>query len=80
MPAAAPSVGPITAAFMAASVLWKGPNTAALAAEWKQLGASHRDIHRVFRTFNAAAEPFRKEAGRARRCDVSTLTANVYRG
>jgi coenzyme F420-reducing hydrogenase gamma subunit len=38
------------------------PNTAALAAQWKQLGASERDIHRVFRTFNAAAEPFRKEA------------------
>lgn len=38
------------------------PNTAALAAQWKQLGASDRDIHRVFRTFNAAAEPFRKEA------------------
>jgi coenzyme F420-reducing hydrogenase gamma subunit len=38
------------------------PNTAALAAQWKQLGASQRDIHRVFRTFNAAAEPFRKEA------------------
>jgi sulfhydrogenase subunit delta len=37
------------------------PNTAALAAQWKQLGASERDIHRVFRTFNAAAEPFRKE-------------------
>jgi coenzyme F420-reducing hydrogenase gamma subunit len=40
----------------------EGPNTAALAQEWKQLGASPRDIHRVFRTFNAAAEPFRKEA------------------
>lgn len=38
------------------------PNTAALAAEWKQLGATPRDIHRVFRTFNAAAEPFRAES------------------
>jgi coenzyme F420-reducing hydrogenase gamma subunit len=38
------------------------PNTAALAAEWTKLGASNRDIHRVFRTFNAAAEPFRKES------------------
>jgi sulfhydrogenase subunit delta len=38
------------------------PNTAALAAQWKQLGASEQDIHRVFRTFNAAAEPFRKES------------------
>jgi coenzyme F420-reducing hydrogenase gamma subunit len=38
------------------------PNTAALAAEWKKLGADNRDIHRAFRTFNAAAEPFRKES------------------
>jgi sulfhydrogenase subunit delta len=40
----------------------EGPNTAALAAEWKRLGASSRDIHRAFRTFNAASEPFRKES------------------
>jgi sulfhydrogenase subunit delta len=38
------------------------PNTAALAKEWTALGASQRDLHRVFRTFNAAAEPFRKES------------------
>jgi sulfhydrogenase subunit delta len=38
------------------------PNTAALAAEWKRLGATERDVHRVFRTFNAAAEPFRLES------------------
>ena len=38
------------------------PNTAALAAEWQRLGATPRDIQRVFRTFNAAAEPFRKES------------------
>jgi sulfhydrogenase subunit delta len=38
------------------------PNTAALAAEWKRLGATDRDVHRVFRTFNAAAEPFRLES------------------
>ena len=38
------------------------PNTAALAREWQRLGASPRDIHRAFRTFNAAAEPFRKES------------------
>jgi coenzyme F420-reducing hydrogenase gamma subunit len=37
-------------------------NTAALAARWTSLGASRRDIHRVFRNFNAAAEPFRREA------------------
>lgn len=38
------------------------PNTAALAAEWQKLGATSRDLHRVFRTFNAAAEPFREES------------------
>lgn len=38
------------------------PNTAALARQWQTLGASARDLHRVFRTFNAAAEPFRQES------------------
>jgi coenzyme F420-reducing hydrogenase gamma subunit len=38
------------------------PNTAALAAEWRRLGAAPRDIRRAFRTFNAGAEPFRKES------------------
>ena len=38
------------------------PNTKALAAEWQRLGATQRDIHRAFRTFNAAAEPFRQES------------------
>jgi len=38
------------------------PNTAALAKEWRKLGATPRDILRVFRTFNAAAESFRKES------------------
>jgi coenzyme F420-reducing hydrogenase gamma subunit len=38
------------------------PNTAALAGEWGRLGATGRDIQRVFRTFNATAEPFRKES------------------
>ncbi|MDA8248687.1 MAG: oxidoreductase [Rhodospirillales bacterium] len=37
-------------------------NTAALAAAWRALGADRRSIHRVFRTFNAAAEPFRNES------------------
>ena len=37
-------------------------NTASLAAQWLALGASHRDIHRAFQTFTAAAEPFRREA------------------
>jgi sulfhydrogenase subunit delta len=38
------------------------PQTAPLAAEWQRLGASRRDIHRAFRSFNAAAEPFRQES------------------
>jgi sulfhydrogenase subunit delta len=38
------------------------PNTASLAREWLALGAAPRDIHRAFRTFNAAAEPFRTES------------------
>jgi coenzyme F420-reducing hydrogenase gamma subunit len=38
------------------------PNTAALARQWQALGATSRDIYRVFRTFNAAAEPFCKES------------------
>jgi coenzyme F420-reducing hydrogenase gamma subunit len=37
-------------------------NTAALAAAWTALGADRISIHRAFRTFNAAAEPFRKES------------------
>jgi coenzyme F420-reducing hydrogenase gamma subunit len=40
----------------------EAPNTVALAREWKRLGATPVQLHRVFRTFNAAAEPFRKEA------------------
>jgi coenzyme F420-reducing hydrogenase gamma subunit len=38
------------------------PNTAALSAQWKQLGASDRDLVRVYRGFNAYAEPFRTES------------------
>ena len=38
------------------------PNTASLAAGWRELGATERDLRRVFRTFNAAAEPFREES------------------
>jgi coenzyme F420-reducing hydrogenase gamma subunit len=38
------------------------PNTAALAREWQALGAGSRDIQRVFRTFNAAADAFLKES------------------
>lgn len=37
------------------------PNTAALAREWLRAGRDRRDVRRVFSTFNAAAEPFRRE-------------------
>ena len=40
----------------------EAPNTSAIAREFSALGMTERDIARVFRTFNAAAEPFRKES------------------
>jgi coenzyme F420-reducing hydrogenase gamma subunit len=40
----------------------ESPNTASLARQWQTLGAGRRELHRVFRSFNAAAEPFRKES------------------
>ncbi len=38
------------------------PNMPALAREWRELGANGRDIRRALRSFNAWAEPFRKES------------------
>ncbi len=38
------------------------PNTAALSRQALALGARERDLHRIFRTFNAEAEPFRAES------------------
>ncbi|MGE0821921.1 MAG: oxidoreductase [Candidatus Binatia bacterium] len=38
------------------------PNTDALAREWQQLGVTHPQLLRVFRTFNAAADAFRQES------------------
>jgi coenzyme F420-reducing hydrogenase gamma subunit len=38
------------------------PNTAALAREWELLGAAPGEIVRSFRSFNCAAEAFRKES------------------
>ncbi|HVB73008.1 MAG TPA: hypothetical protein VNE38_05580 [Ktedonobacteraceae bacterium] len=38
------------------------PNTASLSNQWQHLGSSKQDIIRVFRSFNAAAGPFRKES------------------
>ena len=37
----------------------ESPDTAALSGRLRQLGASERDLVRVYRTFNAGAEPFR---------------------
>ena len=38
------------------------PNTAALSEWWNQLGVKDPDLVRAFRSFNAWAEPFRKES------------------
>jgi coenzyme F420-reducing hydrogenase gamma subunit len=38
------------------------PNTSALADRYAELGQSEDDIVRAFRSFNAGAEPFRKES------------------
>jgi coenzyme F420-reducing hydrogenase gamma subunit len=38
------------------------PNTAALASAWRALGVGDHELVRVFRTFNAYAEPFRRES------------------
>jgi coenzyme F420-reducing hydrogenase gamma subunit len=38
------------------------PNTATLAAWWQHLGAGNVDLVRAFRTYNATAEPFKRES------------------
>lgn len=38
------------------------PNTSSLAAWWPSLGVSQEDLVRAFRSFNAYAEPFRRES------------------
>ena len=40
------------------------PNTASLSRAWIELGADETNVVRVFRGFNAAAEPFRRESER----------------
>jgi coenzyme F420-reducing hydrogenase gamma subunit len=40
------------------------PNTVSLSKQLAALGASERDLHRLYRTFNADSEPFREEAER----------------
>jgi sulfhydrogenase subunit delta len=42
----------------------ESPNAPALSRQLAGLGMSERDLKRVYRTFNAAAEPFREEAER----------------
>ncbi|MBE3558836.1 MAG: oxidoreductase [Ktedonobacteraceae bacterium] len=38
------------------------PNTISLSRQWQQMGAGDQHILRVFRSFNAYAEPFRRES------------------
>jgi len=38
------------------------PNTSSLSHEWSHLGVSEPDMLRAFRSFNAYAEPFRRES------------------
>jgi sulfhydrogenase subunit delta len=38
------------------------PNTSSLAAWWRGLGSSDRDVHHAFRTFNAARDEFQRES------------------
>jgi coenzyme F420-reducing hydrogenase gamma subunit len=38
------------------------PNATSLSAQWRHLGVSEQDLVRAFRSFNAYAEPFRKES------------------
>jgi len=38
------------------------PNTPALSEWWSGLGVSERDLVRAYRSFNAYAEPFRRES------------------
>ncbi len=40
------------------------PNTAALAAQFKRLGKTDAEVQRLFRTYNANSESFRKEGER----------------
>lgn len=43
------------------------PNTASMAGRLRALGMSEPEVMRVFRTFNAASEPFRRESERHER-------------
>ncbi len=74
MPAAARSALRITAAAMAASARWRVRTRRRWRRNGNVLGRRERDIHRVFRTFNAAAEPFRQGKRRAWRIRRSRST------
>jgi sulfhydrogenase subunit delta len=45
------------------------PNTASLTGQLRTLGMGNDDLVRVFRTFNAAAEPFRRQSEHSQRED-----------
>jgi coenzyme F420-reducing hydrogenase gamma subunit len=38
------------------------PNTKSLSSQWSQMGVKEEDLVRAFRSFNACAEPFRRES------------------
>lgn len=38
------------------------PNTSSISKRWKELGMKEKDIVRVFRSYNAYAEPFQRES------------------
>ncbi len=40
------------------------PNTVSIATRLSELGMSEPEVLRIFRTFNAASEPFRRESER----------------
>jgi hypothetical protein len=42
----------------------ESPNTVSLTRQWLELGAGRGAVRRAFRTFNAAAEPFRAASDR----------------
>ena len=76
MPAAARSAPPINRGCYGCFGPMERPNTAALAAEWQALGATPRDLHRVFRTFNAGGRtvpPGERGPWRASTIRVDTL-------
>jgi coenzyme F420-reducing hydrogenase gamma subunit len=58
----------------------ESPNTPALAARWRQLGAAGPDLVRAFRSFTGAAEAFRTEAVRAEAVRAEAAASEVEEG